>query len=136
MQREFLTKPLGQRIGILRPHDGRFRRRVGIGYAVAGRRGGVDEAFDLGRARNLKNVEGAVHVGPEIAVGVLDRRHDVRERRQVNHPIRALERRRPWPGHADIRLHKRDAPGHVREVFRPASAVVVDDHHLMALAQQ
>jgi hypothetical protein len=91
VQYELLAQILAERVGILGPDRRGLGRGIDVGDAVTRGRRRVDEALDAGCARALERAEGAHHVGADVRGGALDRRDDVAERREVEHPLGARE---------------------------------------------
>ena len=96
MQRHGLAQILAEGVRIFRANRRRLRRGIDIGDAIAGRRGGIDEPLHAGRPRRLERPQRAHDIGAQVALGVLDRGHDIRKSREVEDPARPRELR----GHA------------------------------------
>src|SRR5580692_6448163 len=72
MHDELLAQIFGQGVGVARVGRGRFGGRIVRRDAVAGRGGDIDHALDAVAAGRLQHAKGAVHVGAEIGLRLLD----------------------------------------------------------------
>src|SRR5580693_2389428 len=138
MHDELLAQIFGQGVGVARIGRGGFSRRIVRRDAVAGRGGDIDQALDAVAAGRLQHAKGAVHVGAEIGLRLLDRGHDVGAGGKMEHPLGAGGRGCHGGGIGDIAFDDRQVriPVMMLEVSAPADDKRVERAHRAALRQQ
>ena len=138
VQRVVLADVLRECVRILRLNRRGFGRRQDVGDAVAGAGGGIEESLHAGAARRFEDGDRAFDVGTVINERLLDGRHDVGQRGDVEHPLHAVEERRNAPRVADVDFLNREVRvrREMREVLQAAAAEIVEHGDATAVGEE